>query len=359
MKKICILSAVNIRHMSMISLYTEKLKKDGIDFDIIYMDKYGEEEKFDSREKYVFTNIIKSNTPRLLKVLQYFKFRRYAITILEEKNYDFIIVWNDVAIFIFADYLAKKWKGKYCLNIRDYCGEKNPLIYKRFKHVIDCSAFTTISSNGFKEFLPPFNYLHVHSLNKELLKKINPRKALKNANEPIRISFIGNIRFYETNKRLLEIFKNDSRFQLHYYGTNANILEKYAYENSIKNTVFHDTFPVEDTPKYIEYTDLINNLYGNKSIALDYAVSIKLYYGVYNRSPILVNKGTYGADLINDYGIGFVVNELSTNLPNDIYNWYNDLDFGRFYENCDRLLRKIEEDYKKFETYYGKFIANK
>lgn len=44
--KVCILSAVNIKHMSLITLYTEVLKQQGIEYDIIYMDKYGEDEPF-------------------------------------------------------------------------------------------------------------------------------------------------------------------------------------------------------------------------------------------------------------------------------------------------------------------------
>jgi hypothetical protein len=35
-KKVCILSAVNIRHMSLISIYTDIFKEYGVDFDIIY-----------------------------------------------------------------------------------------------------------------------------------------------------------------------------------------------------------------------------------------------------------------------------------------------------------------------------------
>ena len=43
MKKIAILSAVNIKHMSLVSLYTTFLKAHNIPYDIIYMDKYDEQ----------------------------------------------------------------------------------------------------------------------------------------------------------------------------------------------------------------------------------------------------------------------------------------------------------------------------
>ena len=111
MSRICILSAVNIKHMALISLYTEQLQKMDIDFDIIYMDKYGEEEEFECKNKYVYHNIINRKLPKLVRGIYYFKFVSFAKRILKSKNYDFIIVWNDVAIFLFGLFLAKKYKN--------------------------------------------------------------------------------------------------------------------------------------------------------------------------------------------------------------------------------------------------------
>ena len=54
MKKICILSAVNIKHMSLISIYTKYFKENGMDYDVIYMDKYNEEENIDAKNIYRF-----------------------------------------------------------------------------------------------------------------------------------------------------------------------------------------------------------------------------------------------------------------------------------------------------------------
>lgn len=108
-KKICILSAVNIKHMSMISIYTELMKKNNIGYDIIYMDKY-EEEKFECDHKYRYINGINANWPRIIKKIKYMMFLPYAARILNRNKYDFIIVWNDVAIFMFASYLSRKYK---------------------------------------------------------------------------------------------------------------------------------------------------------------------------------------------------------------------------------------------------------
>lgn len=352
MSKICILSAVNIKHMAMISLYTERLIRDGIDFDIVYMDKYGEDEEFPAKNKFVFKNIIDPNLPNWKKVLLYMHFRKFAIKVLEENQYDFIIVWNDVAIIMFADYLARKWAGKYALNIRDYCGQKIKPVFWLFKWVIYKSAFTTVSSLGYQVFLPKYNYIQVHSLNMPVMRKLSPRTSFRSTNEPIRIGFVGYVRFYDINKRLLDVFKNDSRFELHYYGAHSEPLQEYAEANGIKNSCFHGSFPVQETNYYMEKIDVINNLYGNNTISLDYALSIKLYNGVWCRLPILVCPGTYMEKIANEYGIGYTVQSYDENLPDQFYNWYHEIDFNTFNTGCERFIKTIEIENAQFDKAY-------
>lgn len=346
--KICILSAVNIKHMSLITLYTEFFKQHGIKFDIVYMDKYGEEEEFPAEHIYRFENKINHDLPRWVKVLQYFKFRSYATKILEKNKYDFIIVWNDVAIFMFADYLARKWKGKYCLNVRDYCGEQKKWVFNRFKQVIKKSAFTAISSDGFRSFLPEHDYIRVHSFNHAVLKDFEPRRELQAADQPIRLSFVGNVRFFDMNQKLLDTFAGDQRFELCYFGTNADTLKAYAEEHGIQNARFHDRFPMSDTVKFLGDSDVINNLYGSGKIALDTAVSIKLYHAAYCHMPILVCQNTYMEEITAEYGIGFAVGEIDETLPDRLYEWYRSLDVEQFNASCDRFLEQVKEDNREF-----------
>lgn len=360
MSKICILSAVNIKHMAMISLYTERLLRDGIDFDIVYMDKYGEEEFFPAKNKHVFTNIIDHEQPRWKKAIRYMRFRSYAIRTLEMNQYDFIIVWNDVAIIMFADYLARKWKGKYSLNIRDYCHQRFKPIYWMFSWVIKNASFTTVSSLGFCAFLPPpsSRYIQVHSLNMPVLRKLSPRTGFRDVNQPIRIGFVGYVRFLEINSRLLDIFRNDSRFELHYYGAHSEYLEDYAIKNGINNVCFHGAFPVQDTNIYMDKIDVVNNLYGNQSLSLDYALSIKLYNGVWCRLPILVCPGTYMEKIVDEYGIGYTVQTYDDDLKDRIYDWYRSLDFGVFNVNCEHFIVKVEQENQAFEDAYQRHIAS-
>ena len=110
MKKVAILSAVNIKHMSLISLYTDILKKNEVQVDLIYMDKYGEEEEFACYKKYRYVKVIDRNWNPFKKAFCYLSFVPFAKKILNRNKYDFVIVWNDDAIFLFAGYLSKYYK---------------------------------------------------------------------------------------------------------------------------------------------------------------------------------------------------------------------------------------------------------
>ncbi|MCR5808702.1 MAG: hypothetical protein K6G56_03980 [Clostridiales bacterium] len=192
------------------------------------------------------------------------------------------------------------------------------------------SAFNTISSKGYLDFLPRRpEYMQIHSLNLSALRGMKAHGRMREEGEPIRIGFIGYVRFFERNKKLLDAFKNDARFELHYYGKGAEELEQYAKENGILNTAFHGSFPVSDTAKYLERIDVINNLYGNETINLRKAISIKFFHALYARIPILVSTDTYVGTLAKERGYGFEIDdtEIDGDLPSKLYCWYRSLSF--------------------------------
>lgn len=347
--KICILGAVNIKHMTLISHYLDNIDLDKNKVDIIHVDKYGINEEIENVTMYKYPIKINAKWSKLRKAKEYYKFKPYAKKIISQNNYDLIIVWGTYTGHLFKDFLVKKYSNRYILNIRDYFYEKNKMIYYRMKKMVENSLITTISSDGFLEFLPSSEkYQVIYSFNEKVLKNCERQKDIS-IDRPLKISFIGNNRFFEVNKKFMQSLKNDNRFLLQYFGTGSNILKDYALENNINNTKFIDGFPIEKTGELLNETDILNNVYGNNDIALDTALSIRLYYAIYLNKPILTSENTYTSKKAKELNLGLDINiNNGTSFGDEILKWYNNLDLNEINKLTEEELIRINDTNKEF-----------
>lgn len=357
--RIAILGAVNIKHMSLISHYLDNIDLTKHDIDIIYVDKYGINEVIDGVGIYKFPVKINPNWSKLKKIKSYYKFKPFVEKLIKEKQYDLIIVWGTYTAHLFKNFLIKNYKGKYILNVRDYFFENNRIIFKRMKKLVDNSFLTTLSSDGFLEFLPfSEKYQVIYSFNERVLKNSERRKNIS-ADKPLRIGFIGNNRFYEVNKKFMMSLKNDNRFLIQYFGTGSNVLRDFALENNINNTKFIDGFPIEKTGELLNETDILNNVYGNNDIALDTALSIRLYYAIYLNKPILTSENTYTSKKAKELNLGLDINvNNGDSFGNEIIKWYNNLDLKEINKLTEEELIRIEGINKRFYIKLGKVLEN-
>ncbi len=355
--KIAILGAVNVRHMTLISHYINNIDLNKHQVDLIYVDKYNINESIDDVNMYKFSLKINPGWSYLKKAIKYYKFKPFAEKIIKRNNYDLIIVWGSYTAHLFKNFLLKEYRGKYILNIRDYFYENHKYVYLRIKKLIDRSLFTTISSDGFKTFLPASEKLYlIHSMNSDVIndskKNLEFTKSL-----PIKISFIGNNRFYEVHKKFMTLLKNDERFQLQYFGTGSNILKKFAEQQGINNVKFREGFHISETKDFLDQTDIINNIYGNNNIALDTALSIRLYYSIYLNKPILTSPNTYTSKKAHELGLGFDVDfSDSVHLDEALFNWYNKLNFPQIANRTEKEEVQINKNNELFYSLFRRVI---
>lgn len=93
--------------------------------------------------------------------------------------------------------------------------------------MVEKSALTTISSEGFFEFLPQGRYTRVNSINEEVLH-FKRNQKLNQDGAKIKIGFVGNCRFFNENQRLIDTLRDDDRYEMWYCGTNSDIFKKYG-----------------------------------------------------------------------------------------------------------------------------------
>lgn len=357
-RKVCILGTANLKHMTLISLYTQELKKSGIDYDIIYIDKYHEVEQYDARKLYRFELSINSGWPFPIKLVHYWTFRKFAINLIDEEKYDFIIVWNEFTAFMFSDYLKRKYPNRYCINIRDQNYNNNPLCQMRYKEALSKSCFSTISSERFREVYPKADYLFIHSYNKELISDLHPVQEKRKPGEPIRVTFIGRMSYPESMKHTIDALGNDDRFTLSLIGAGCEIFESYIHEKGYSNIVLHGTFNPKETLHYLNDTDVIYSLNKENDIHSDTLLPIKLYYAIGKHIPILVYKSSYTYDYAKRHYIDIGVESIDLLTMGDvIYQRYSEMKQDDIDKGCESAMKEIEESHRELKKRIDKYIV--
>lgn len=353
-KLVCFVFMGNLYLCPYINKYLENMD---CDFDIIYWNRDGIDENIKARNVYSFDYKLELEDGKWRKIKGYWHFMKCAGKVLGKNRYDGVILLQTIAGILLRRVLKKHYLGKFILDIRDYTLEKNCLFFLLEKDVINASTITVISSEGYRKFLPPFErYVVVHNnrtINDSVV--VNIRNRQKERSKLI-IAFIGRILYQEQSKKLMNLFKNDTRFELWFIGADAEKLTSFCERNNISNVKISGRFLPENIMEYYKDVDIINNLYGNNDPRLDFALSNKLYFAAQLCMPILVCKGTYMEEISVGYGFGYTFDIDDEKACDKLWEYYHNIDWDNFREKCDTFLKKVEKDNHIFNMNLKKFI---
>ena len=359
MKRFCIISYCNLYVLPYANAYIDMIRKNGNNCDLYFWDR----DSGETKEEYEGCGIIPFKYPllsgdsRQKKIIGYFKATRFFVSSVKKQKYDGIVFLQSHAAVACLG-LMRKNKGRYIVDIRDYSLEKYPLYRCLEKKVIDNASFSVISSPAYIRFLPPSKYVISHNFNPFSYEEMKRYYETKQASEVIRISFVGTVRFYEMDKKILRLFANDKRYLIGYYGRGSEYIADYCKKNHINNAEFASVFSPSETIDFYSHTDLINNLYGNHTPYLDYALSNKLYHAALLKIPILVCPDTYMAEITQKYGIGFVLDVDDNNAPTALYDWFRNLDSDSIRKGSERFISDVKDENSDFFNTLRDYIAN-
>lgn len=351
--KALILLADNVYLTPYLKFYTSLLDECNIKYDIVFWDKNNNEKI--AKDNY-FRFCYKTNG-KLKKIFGYIKYKKYIQKIEKKEQYNIVISLHTIIAFLIYKMLLKKYKKKYIYDVRDYSHE-NIFIYRAIqKKIVKNSLINIISSEGYKTFLPKgYKYYVTHNIP---IGDYSRYKQMENSNKDvIEISYIGLIRFMEQNKKIISFFKNDKRFHINFIGTNANKLKEFCDENNIKNVNLIDTFKPKLTMNFYETTDVIMNLYGNKTKLLDYAISNKLYYSAILYKPILVCRDTYMEKITQKYKIGFTMDLKSETEKDKLYEFIKQLNRVEYIKKCDEFMGHVNREQQSLYKKLKKILTN-
>jgi hypothetical protein len=262
---------------------------------------------------------------------------------------------------LLIDLLTGKYAGRYIYDIRDYTAENNRFFYFLQRRLIEKSGLTSITSQGYKKFLPTSDFIVSHNIpliSESVIREYRRRREREEEGleKPIVISCIGGIRFIEQFKKVISVFANDERFDLRFIGIGSEQLQPYCKSNNFSNVSLIGRFTPEDTVKYYLESDIIMNLYGNHTPLLDYALSNKLYYAATLGMPILVCPDTYMEEVAVGNGFGFAVDlgNSAGAIKDALWEYYASINWSLMYAKCDSFMREVLEDE---QTFYNSVIG--
>ena len=353
-KNVLILAIADLRHMTAAGYYYYYLYHNNIEFDIVCTNRYGSDSIIEYPcQIYAYKWISSTYQSKIKKVIPMLQFREYAIRKMNENKYSYIIVWGENTGILFGNYLKKRYKGNYCINIRDIDIFKTlkigKILYMIEQKTIKYAQFYTVPAPG------GLIFSHKNSLiflNKDYatLKNSKSKENLKNLkNEPLIITYMGLInQYYDFFIKVVKVLANDKRYLIRFYGDGAERIQHYISQNKICNIETKGTFPANETSKYLNETDIIFSAYGKTNYSVTDAIGVKESYGPQLRIPVISDNYGKWYEIAQKYGFGYGIDEEHMErLPDELFAWYNNLDFKTFETGCKKYCDIVDENNKK------------
>lgn len=353
--KVGIVSLVDKDGMPYLKYYEDILKDNKIDYQSIFWDRFNEGEIEKDNNEYTIHMKCLPGEKKLKKIIPMFKYKKILETIIKKEKYSHLIVLTTFTGILLYKTLLNNYANKYIFDIRDYSYEKYNIYKKMVNKLISESFFTSISSLGFMKFLNDYNNKIIVCHN---IVKFNEKIVNNNLNkQQITIGYVGGVRYYNANCKLIKALANSKKYKLLYVGKiNEDCdLIGYCKDNNIKNVEFRGKYKNKDKIKFYTTIDLINSVYGNDSLEVSTLLPNRLYDAIILRKPIIVSKGTYLSEIVEKYNLGLSVS-FDDNISKKIEKYIINFDQVKFNNACSKFLKKAEKEQKYFINNIQRFV---
>lgn len=331
--------------------YERVLNELNIDYDVIFWNRTGmKSNQLGAKEREVVLNC---GTKMWHKIISFVLWRNSILKVLREEKYDFLIILSTYPAVLISGYLFKHYNQRYLLDIRDYSLENISFFGKIVTALVDKSAFCTISSKGFMRWLKPSPKIvpnhNITSCQNNYEKNIRIKMNVK-----LNFTFVGNVRLDKQTEAVLVKLSRSKKYISGFVGRilpSCNIVD-FCRKNDITNLYFLGQFDNQDKPRIYQNVDIINAIYANddKNIRLADATPLpnRVYDAAVYKCPIVASKGTYLADLIQEYSLGFSVNGFDDDIEEQFDIFVRNFDEEVFRKGCERFLLKVLAEEKQF-----------
>ncbi len=340
--KVAVIAFNNLKFSPYISPYIDVLKKFNAETELIYPNRDGIDEVFN----YCKLIPIKWD-PRANKAANFISFRKAVIKQLSSVKYDFVIVLTTFPAVLLGGFLRRKYKNRYLVDVRDFTHENNKIFYELEKKALKNAAMRVISSEGFKNFLPSYDYCLCQ--NTSSAYRTGAKHFYSKNNGEIVVGYVGTIAYKEQCRKLIDLIKSDNRFSFYFYGneTGDGTIKRYVQNLKCDRIKYFGEYGPDEKGRILESVDVLFNVYGNDRPLLKYALSNKLYDSMYYKKPLLVSPDTAMQNESGEYS--FAVDLDETKDLNGLYEWYKKIDADAFEKYADSYLLNVFKQNDVFE----------
>lgn len=357
-KKVLLLCGVEIEKAPYVLPYIELLKQNSVSFDLLCqksqmaVDVAGE-------NVIGFGNKFDSNAPEWKKLLMMLEQAKIVKRVIRKNGYSKIIVFTAQKGIFLSRFLKKNFHGQYVLDIRDHTSMlRIPLCNRLLKSVIENSAYTVISSAGFKRWLPESDkYIVCHNTSFDMIEYGLNNHALDMIG--VKILIIGQIAYLESQIALIDGLRNSNDFTLSFVGQGpaSMPLQDYVEVNKLRNVTFAGRYQKKEERRIVQDYDFIS-IFLLHSLNADTCMANRFYLSAVMRKPMIVAKNSWQAEVAAEYGIGVIVEDAKS-LPDELDAFKQNYNGKKYETGCREFLMTVKGDMNLWKSSILKFTEHR
>lgn len=254
----------------------------------------------------------------------------------------------------------------YILDYRDVTFEKIPMVRRKANFVESHSAFTFISSEGFRHIFDDQSKLVLtHNVTWESFRLLSKETILANcpkekAKEPYTIVFYGFLREKEYWEHNVALFANDPRFVLKIYGTlftggRIAFVDDIIRKSGAKNITYYGPYTPEEQVLFVKEANAFLYNYPPLNDTNISAVANKYYDAIRFGRPLIGDAATYSGKRLAERGLGLAIDWDDQKAGDKIAN-YLSKDHSNFGEALMKEKSAINADLVNDENHLQDFI---
>lgn len=347
-----ILCFVGIRYAQFIYKYTNILDAEQIDYEVVYWNREGDE--VPEKENWIaYEKRVNTFQPFYKKISHFIGFTSFMKKTIRKRKYDkLIILTTQTAVPLY--FTLKKYSGRYIYDYRDITYERFSFYKKLVDSIIKHSYFTAISSKGFLDTLSPSDkFIISHNT-----RDFSFTQVPKTSSDKVRVVYWGMVRQPQFNYRICDAFAKDDRFELYYHGAGYHEeIQLYCKNNNYSNIFITGAYKLDEIERFAENTDIILNMYENDRQQKP-AMTVKFYDSLKYGIPMIVNKGSYMAQIVDKNRLGYVVDINDNSICEKLYSDFQSFDYKQYSNNLKHICTAIQNDNDLFKFKLIQFVGN-